>query len=86
MHYAVIMHYAALCCLVVLSLRAGSRPKWPASYPSPAAYFCLSKIYINKQNVMLQQIVACYQFPPCFGIERISVKVDGQKRVEVGVL
>ena len=51
--------------VAVLSLRASSRPKRPASYPSPAAYFCLSKIYINKQNVVLQQIVACYQFPPC---------------------
>ena len=49
----------------VITVKAGSWPKWPASYPSPVAYFCLSKIYINKQNVVLQQIVACYQFPPC---------------------
>ena len=50
----------------VLSLMAGSgRPNRSTSYPSPAAYFCLSIIYINKQNVVLPQIVVCYQFPPC---------------------
>ena len=48
-------------CHAVLSLRAGSRPKRPASCPSPAAYFCLSNIYLNKQNGNC----ACYQFPPC---------------------